>query len=69
VLAGIWGEVLGLPSVGVRDDFFELGGTSLLAARVLSRVAERWDIELAIGDLAESPTPEALASVIDSKCV
>jgi amino acid adenylation domain-containing protein len=67
VLAGIWGEVLGLSSVGARDDFFELGGTSLLAARVLSRVAERWDVELAIGDLAESPTPEALASVIDSK--
>jgi amino acid adenylation domain-containing protein len=67
VLAAIWSEVLALPSAGARDDFFELGGTSLLAARVLSRVLERWDVELAIGDLAENPTPETLAEVIDAR--
>lgn len=65
-VAAIWSEVLGVPSVGAHDDFFDLGGTSLQAFRVLSRVADRWAVELSVGDLAEHPTPEALASVIDT---
>jgi hypothetical protein len=64
-VAAIWSEVLEVRSVGVRDDFFELGGTSLQAYRMLSRVADRWGVELSVGELAEHPTPEALASAID----
>jgi amino acid adenylation domain-containing protein len=64
-VTAIWCEVLGLVAVGVHDDFFDLGGTSLLASRVLSRVAERWDVELSIGDLADGPTPEGLGAAID----
>ena len=66
-VAAIWGEVLGVPSVGAHDDFFDLGGTSLQASRVLSRLADRWGVELSVGELAEHPTPEALATVIDAE--
>jgi hypothetical protein len=64
-LSTIWAEVLGIGPVGARDNFFELGGTSMLAMRVLSRVAAKWEIELTIGDLAENPTPELLAEAIE----
>ncbi len=40
VLASIWSTLLGIPEVGVDDDFFELGGDSLLAAEMAERVAD-----------------------------
>ncbi|WP_049661131.1 non-ribosomal peptide synthetase, partial [Kitasatospora sp. MY 5-36] len=41
VLAAVWAEVLGLDAVGAEDDFFDLGGDSVLAARTLARITER----------------------------
>ncbi|GAB3892022.1 hypothetical protein GCM10029964_066150 [Kibdelosporangium lantanae] len=49
VLAGIWGDVLGLPSVGVRDEFAALGGDSILSSRVLSRIRSDLGVELSPG--------------------
>ncbi|HEX9935769.1 MAG TPA: amino acid adenylation domain-containing protein, partial [Longimicrobium sp.] len=54
-LAGIWAEVLGLERVGRRDNFFEMGGHSLLAVRVISRVRQTLGVEAAIGDLFVRP--------------
>jgi amino acid adenylation domain-containing protein len=61
-LAGIWAEVLGTPRVGRGDNFFELGGHSLLAVRVISRVRQRLEAEVALADLFSHPTVESLAA-------
>jgi amino acid adenylation domain-containing protein/non-ribosomal peptide synthase protein (TIGR01720 family) len=55
VLAEVWSEVLGVPSVGVHDNFFALGGDSIRSIQILSRARAR-GIELTFQDLFEHPT-------------
>ncbi|HEU4457102.1 MAG TPA: amino acid adenylation domain-containing protein, partial [Longimicrobium sp.] len=61
VLAEIWAEVLGAERVGVRDDFFALGGHSLRAAQIAARVRQRMGAELPLTALFAMPTVEELA--------
>ncbi|HEX8852423.1 MAG TPA: phosphopantetheine-binding protein, partial [Pyrinomonadaceae bacterium] len=61
VIASLWGEVLGLSRVGVRSDFFTLGGHSLRATQIISRLHRAFGVELPLRTLFESPTVEALA--------
>src|SRR3990172_3600280 len=63
-LAGIWSEVLGLDQVGIHEDFFELGGHSLLATQVISRVMQRFQVEVPLPSLFEAPTVADMAVVI-----
>jgi amino acid adenylation domain-containing protein len=65
LLAGIWAEILGLDRVGTRDNFFDLGGHSLIATRVISRVREAFRIDLPVRRLFEAPTVSALAQAVD----
>ena len=60
-LRKIWHEVLGLDSVSLDDDFFEIGGDSILSIQIVSR-ARAEGLDLAPGDLVEHSTIRQLTS-------
>ncbi|MFD5683452.1 non-ribosomal peptide synthetase [Streptomyces bacillaris] len=64
ILAGIFARVAGLPRVGVDDSFFDLGGNSLSAMRVISAVQESFDTEIGVRALWEAPTVAGLARLV-----
>jgi len=61
-VADIVAEVLGLDAVGASENFFELGGDSLLAVRVLARIGAVFDLELSLYEFFDVPTVEAIAA-------
>jgi len=63
-LAAILEELLGIERVGVYDSFFELGGFSMLATRLVSRVRESFGVQLSVRDVFEAPTVDELAPLI-----
>lgn len=63
-LAAIWTQVLGIDNVGIRDSFFDLGGNSLLASLVLSRLRDQWQAEISMPMLFAQPTIADLAALI-----
>jgi iturin family lipopeptide synthetase A/iturin family lipopeptide synthetase C/tyrocidine synthetase-3 len=64
-IASIWCELLNLKSVSANDDFFELGGKSLMAMRVVARICQTFDVDLTIRNLFEHPTVAGLAKIVD----
>jgi amino acid adenylation domain-containing protein len=65
-LAKIWGEMLGLEPVGVHDNFFDLGGHSLLVTQVMSRIRENFEMELPLPRFFETPTIAGLTELIET---
>ena len=63
-VADIWASLFPARSVGVRETFFELGGDSLLAARLFAEIERRSGRRLPLATLFEAPTVEALAEVL-----
>lgn len=64
-LAAIWADVLGVDHVSPDDDFFALGGTSLLAMQIVARASDEFGVDVALDALFEAPTVAGLARRID----
>ena len=63
-LASLWRELLHIGKIGVAQNFFDLGGNSLLAMQLLARIRRQFDVDIAVRLLFETPTIEALAREI-----
>ncbi|HEV3169851.1 MAG TPA: SDR family NAD(P)-dependent oxidoreductase, partial [Actinocrinis sp.] len=66
-LAELWAGVLGVEPVGTRDNFFDLGGTSLLVPQLLGLVKQRFGVSLPTVTVFEAPTVRALGALIDGQ--
>ncbi len=66
-LAQIWSEILNTELVGISDNFFDLGGDSLLAIRLINEINQQFQRDLPLSDLFLNPTIEALAYSLDSE--
>ncbi|WP_172844422.1 non-ribosomal peptide synthetase [Tumebacillus algifaecis] len=64
LIARIWGQMLGIAEIGIYDDFYELGGDSLLATQILSRVRAALGVELSLADVLEAQTVARLAETV-----
>ncbi|MGA9380531.1 MAG: condensation domain-containing protein, partial [Phormidium sp.] len=56
ILCNLWGEILNLKQIGINDNFFQIGGQSLLATQLISRIRTNLQIELPLKSLFEAPT-------------
>ncbi|UOB81277.1 non-ribosomal peptide synthetase DhbF [Bacillus sp. ZJS3] len=65
ILCDLFAEVLGVSRISIDDNFFEMGGHSLLASRLMVRIRETLSVELGIGKLFGSPTVAELAKQLD----
>jgi hypothetical protein len=65
-LSGIWAEVLEVGAVGVNDNFFDLGGHSLTATLLISRVRARVEIDVPLQAVFEAPTIKEFAARLDA---
>jgi thioesterase domain-containing protein/acyl carrier protein len=65
-LTGIWRELLGIAAPGVDENFFALGGDSITAVRLMSRLEARFEKKLPVAALLEAPTIAGLARVLES---
>ncbi|HEX2222599.1 MAG TPA: phosphopantetheine-binding protein, partial [Thermoanaerobaculia bacterium] len=65
IIAGLWEEYLGIEPVGVHDNFFQLGGHSLLGMRLRTRLEETFQVELPMAVLLQSPTVEEIGVAIE----
>jgi hypothetical protein len=69
VIAEAWREVLGIAEIGVHDDFFALGGSSLQAGQVLARLTTSFPVEIRFDLFFGNPTIAALAPLVEDALV
>ncbi|SFL36018.1 amino acid adenylation domain-containing protein [Streptomyces pini] len=67
ILCGLFAEVLRRPLVSIDDDFFALGGHSLLVTRLISRVRATLDAEVSVRGFFEHPTVRSLSALLDTR--
>jgi acyl transferase domain-containing protein/thioesterase domain-containing protein len=62
-----WKELLGVEAVGVRDNFFDMGGQSLTGVRLLAKVKKKYGVDLKLATLFSAPTIEKLCELVRDK--
>jgi acyl carrier protein len=68
-IADIWQEVLGVEQVGLHDNFYDLGGHSLMGMQLLSRLREAFPLDISVSDFFDALTVEELAKRIEELLV
>jgi acyl carrier protein len=68
-IADIWQEVLGVEQVGLHDNFYDLGGHSLMGMQLLSRLREAFPLDISVSDFFDALTIEELAKRIEELLV
>ena len=66
-LVALWRELLNLEELGVQDDYFALGGTSLVAAQMFAEIRKLFEVKLPLTTILEHPSIRALALAIDTQ--
>ncbi|NNG84056.1 hypothetical protein HLB32_03730 [Streptomyces cacaoi] len=69
VIADLWGALLGVEQVGADDDFFALGGDSLLSLQSVLRMKVAFGLDLSPRDVLRRPTVSALAQLIEERII
>jgi aryl carrier-like protein len=64
-LAQVWSEVLRVNPISIHDNFFDLGGHSLLIMQVLSRLRERFGVQVTVREVFERPTIAEIAELLN----
>jgi polyketide synthase PksJ len=64
-LVNIWGELLGYQHIGIQDDFFELGGDSLLATSLIAKIRQEFHTNLSVRDIFNSPNVKNLSKLME----
>jgi phthiocerol/phenolphthiocerol synthesis type-I polyketide synthase E len=67
VIIDIWKDLLGVDSISPSDNFFTLGGHSLMGTMMIARIRDRLGITLSLRDVFEERTPEGIAALVCSR--
>lgn len=66
-ILSIWQDILGQRGIGVNDDYLVMGGDSIRAAIILMNINERYNTNLAVGDIFNAPTVASMAALVQAK--
>ena len=66
-IAQVWQEILGIEKVGIKDNFFDLGGNSLLLLQLQNQLSQKLEQNLSIVELFQYPNIQALATYLNQK--
>ncbi len=66
-VAEVWSRLLGISTIGIYDDFFDLGGNSLMATQLVSELRETFQVELPLRELFDDPTVSGVCKVIEKE--
>ncbi len=67
IICGIFAEILNIEKVGIHDNFFEIGGHSLRATRLVNAIEEKTGVKIALREIFVYSNPEELANEVDSR--